>query len=57
MSMENGFDLDDVSTPGFDCIYGCMPMDHGEIGEIGEPDAASIDEFPRFVPEETVTNE
>jgi hypothetical protein len=43
VSMENGFELD------LDCGFGCMPMDHGLIGE---PDFASIDEMPRpFVPE------
>lgn len=48
MSMENGFELD---FPGNDdnaenCEFGCMPMDHGEIGE---PDAASNDEMPRVI--------
>lgn len=45
MSMENGFELDfpgDDDNAGY-CDFGCMPMDHG----IGEPDAASIDEFPK----------
>lgn len=43
MSMENGFELD---FPADDCPFGCMPMDHGEIGE---PDSASLDSFARPV--------